>query len=355
VKLGFDSLHTLTARLAIPPGKYPDGPRRAHFVQEVEQRLKSIPGVTAAAISQSVPLGPVVLSPILVEGQPVVPMGQRPLAQWGGASPDYFRTLAIPLLRGRYFTWADDDKAPRVLIVNDSLARHFWPNESALGKHITFTRFQAPFEIVGVVGDTKSRGLEVESPMAIYSAYAQWTWQSVSLTIRTASDPRPLTKALGAMVAAVDRDQAVTTIRTMDEVVQLALSQRRETMYLIAGFAAVALILAVIGLYGVMAYSVAQRNTEIGIRQAIGAQRADILRMVLKQGIRLSASGIAIGVVAAAALTRLLERMLFHVSATDPLIFGAITAVFLVVSLAACGLPAWRATRVDPLEALRSR
>ena len=141
----------------------------------------------------------------------------------------------------------------------------------------------------------------------------------------------------------------------MDEVVQIALSQRRETMYLIAGFAAVALLLAVIGLYAVMAYAVAQRTTEIGIRQAIGAQRADILRMVLVQGVRLTAIGIAVGVIAAAALTRLLDRMLFHVSATDPLIFAAIACLLLAVSLAACGLPAWRATRVDPVEALRSR
>jgi predicted permease len=354
VKLGFDARHTLTARLAIPPARYPDGPPRARFAREIEQRLQGIPGVTAAAISQSVPLGPVVLSPLLVEGQPAVPIGLRPLAQWGGATPDYFRTLAIPLLRGRYFTWADDEKAPRVVIVNESLARHFWPNQSALGKHITFTRFQAPFEIVGVVGDTKSRGLEVESPMAIFTAYPQWTWQSVSLTLRTTGDPRQLTRALGAMVASVDRNQPVTNIRTMEEVVQNALSQRRETMYLIAGFAAVALILAVIGLYGVMAYSVAQRATEIGIRQAIGAQPGDILRMVLAQGMRLSAIGTGIGVIAAAALTRLLERMLFHVSATDPATFTAIAAIFLAVSLAACALPAWRATRVDPLKALRS-
>ncbi len=355
VKLGFDPIHTLTARLAIPPAKYPDGARRAQFVHELEQRLQSIPGVTAAGISQSVPLGPVVLSPILVEDQPIVPMGRRPLAQWGGATPDYFRTLAIPLLRGRYFTWTDDEKAPRVVIVNESLARHFWPNQSALGKHITFTRFQAPFEVVGVVGDTRSRGLEVDSPMAIYSAYAQWTWQSVSISLRTDGEPRTLSKALSAMVAAVDRDQPVTAIRTMEEVVETALSQRRETMYLIAGFAAVALILAVIGLYGVMAYGVAQRATEIGIRQAIGAQRADILRLVLAQGVRLSAAGIVIGVIAAAILTRLLGRLLFQVSATDPLTFGTIAAIFLAVSLAACAIPAWRATRIDPLEALRPR
>ena len=281
-------------------------------------------------------------------------MGRRPLAQWNGCTPDYFRVMGIPLLRGRFFTWADDDRAPRVLIVNQALARHFWPGESALGKHITFTRFQAPFEIVGVVGDTRSRGLEVESPMTIYSAYAQWTWQSVALALRTTGDPRQLSHTLAAAVAAIDKDQPVTAILPMDEVVASALSQRRETMYLIAGFAAVALLLAVIGLYGVMAFSVAQRTVEIGIRQAMGARRGDILRMVMLQGMRLSVLGVVLGVVCAAALTRLMEGMLFHVSPTDPLTFAAIALLFFVVSLAACLAPAWRATRIAPVNALRA-
>jgi predicted permease len=242
-----------------------------------------------------------------------------------------------------------------VVIVSDSLARHFWPDQNPLGKHITFTRFQAPFEVVGVVGDAKSRGLEAEMPMAIYTSYAQWTWQSASLSVRTNGDPRLVARSLSAMVAAADRDQPVTNVRTMEEVVQNALSQRRETMYLIAGFAGVALILAVIGLYGVMAYSVAQRTSEIGIRQAMGAQPDDILRMVLAQGAKLSALGVALGIVAAAALTRLIGGMLFRVSATDPTTFAVIACVFLLAALAACGIPAWRATRVDPLDALRSR
>jgi putative ABC transport system permease protein len=234
------------------------------------------------------------------------------------------------------------------------MAQRFWPGQSALGKHVTFTRFQAPFEIVGVVGDTRSRGLEVEMPMTIYTAYPQWTWQSVALVLRTNGDPRQLSRTLSAAVASVDKDQPVTAILPMTEVVASALSQRRETMYLIAGFAAVALILAVIGLYGVMAFSVAQRTVEIGIRQAMGARREDILRMVLVQGMRLSLLGIVIGVAAAAALTRLMAGMLFHVSATDPLTYAAIALVFLVVALFACLVPAWRATRIAPVTALRA-
>ena len=296
------------------------------------------------------------LSPILVEGQPIVPMGQRPLAQWGGATPDYFRTLAIPLLRGRYFTWADDEKAPRVVIVNESLARHFWPNQSALGKHITFTRFQAPFEVVGVVGDTRSRGLEVEAPMAIYSAYAQWTWQSVSLTLRTAGDPRALTKALSAMVAAVDRDQPVTNIRThggggadcalaapRNHVPDRRIRRRRTDSRRHR-------TLRRDGLCG----GAARRRRSASARRS--ERSAPIsCAWCWRRECGSASQGIVIGVIAAAALTRLLGRMLFHVSATDPLTFGAIAAIFLAVSLAACVLPAWRATRIDPLEALRSR
>ena len=355
LKLGFDPTHTLTARLTLPPTRYPDGPRRKDFVHEVTRRLESVRGVTAVAISQSVPMTSSVLSPVLAEGQPFVPVGQRPLAQWNGAAPGYFHTVGIPLVTGRDFTWADDEKAPRVVIVNQALAHRFWPGENPLGKHVTFTRFQAPFEVVGVVGDTRSGSLEAAPRMAIYSSYGQWTWQRLSLTLRTPGNPMALARALAAQVAAVDRDLAVTDVRPMEDVVADAMLQRRETMYLIAGFAVLALVLAVIGLYGVMTYSVAQRTAEIGIRQAIGARRADILRMVIGQGLRLSLAGVVLGALAAALLTRLMERMLFQVSATDPATFVAIAGIFLVVGLAASFVPAWRATRIGPLDALRER
>ena len=355
VNPGFDRRHGLTARVALPPAKYPDTARRSGFLREVVQRLETLPGVTSATAALSLPLTGNVLSPVLADGQPLVPPGQRPLAGWNSITPGFFKTLGIPLLRGRDFTWGDDEKAPRVVIVSESLARRFWPNENPLGKHCTFTRFQTPFEIVGVVGDTKSRGLDADPGMLMYTPYPQWTWTSMSLTIRTAGDPRQLSKGLGAQVLAVDKDQPVTGIQTLEEQIGNVLLERRQTMYLIAGFAGVALLLAVIGLYGVMAYSVAQRTTEIGIRQAIGAERADILRMVMGQGLRLSLAGIGLGAAASLALTRLISKMLFRVSATDPLTFAAIALLFLLVALAAAYIPAWRATRVDPLEALRYR
>ncbi|HXB73966.1 MAG TPA: ABC transporter permease [Candidatus Acidoferrales bacterium] len=357
VNPGFDPQHALTARVALPPSKYPDTTRRTQFLREVVGRLESMPGVISASAQLSIPMGVGVLSPVLADGQPNVPAGQRPLSAWSSLTPGFFRTMGIPLLRGRDFTWADDAQSPRVLIVSESLARRFWPDENPLGKHCTFTRLQAAFEIVGVAGDTKVRGLDADPGMMMYTPYPQWTWPAMALTIRTAGDPRALASGLRAAVAAVDKDQPVTGVQTLEDAVAVTLQERRQTMYLISGFAAIAMLLAVIGLYGVMAYSVAQRTKEIGIRQAIGAQRADILRMVLGQGMRLSLAGIAVGTAAAVGLTRLIasliDKMLFHVSATDPLTYAAIALLFLVVALAATYIPAWRATRVDPLAALR--
>src|SRR5450432_114492 len=358
---GFNPHRALMARVALPPSKYPDTARRTQFLRAVVERLETSPGVTTASGELSIPLGVGVFSPVLADGQPNVPPGQRPLSAWNSITPGFFKTMGIPLQRGRDFTWADDAQSPRVLIVGESLARRFWHNENPLGKHCTFTRLQAAFEIVGVAGDTKVHGLDADPGMMMYTAYPQWTWPAMALTVRTAGDARALAGGLRAAVAAVDKEQPVTGLQTLEDAVAVTLLERRQTMYLITGFAAIAMLLAVIGLYGVMAYSVAQRTTEIGIRQAIGARRADILRMVLGQGMRLSLAGIAVGTGAAVGLTRLIAslmsslipKMLFHVSATDPLTYAAIALLFLVVALAATYIPAWRATRVDPLAALR--
>jgi predicted permease len=354
VNPGFNPHNALTMNVTPPPGKYSDGPRRAQFFREVVQRLAAVPGVRSAVASFARPMGFRVLSPILADGQPNVPPGQRPLAIWNGITPGYFQTYGVPLLRGRDFTWADDEKAPRVVIVSQSLARRFWPSEDAVGKHLTFTRFQAAFEIVGIAGDTKTNGLQSDPGMVLYTSYAQWTFPGMSLTIRTEGDPSGFARASATQVHAVDKDIPVTNLQTVDRLMEEQLAGQRQTMSLIGGFAVVALLLAVIGLYGVMAYSVAQRTTEIGIRQAIGAQRGDILRLVFGEAVRLSAAGIAAGAIAAVALTRLLSGMLFHISTTDPPTFAAVAILFLFVAMLATYIPAWRATRVDPLEALRS-
>ena len=264
-----------------------------------------------------------VVAPFLADGQPPTPLSQRPLGEWKAITPAYFQTMGVPILRGRAFTWADDETAPRRVIVSQALARRYFGDQDPIGKHITYARREVVAEIVGVAGDVKSRGLDSDAGIVYYTPYPQFAWPNVSLTVRTAGDPRALANAVQAQVFAGDRDLPTIRVQTLEEYVEGALLQRRRLLYMISGFAAVALLLAVIGLYGAMAYSVSQRSTEIGIRQAIGAQPFDILRMVLAEALRLSAVGILAGVVAAAAATRLLSGLLFHVSATDPLTFAA--------------------------------
>lgn len=355
VNPGFEPLHAMTMRVSLPPAAYPDDARRSKLMREVTGRLRTLPGVTSAAASLGLPLAPGVIAPFLAEGQPAVPVGQRPLAAWNAVSPGYFKTLEIPLIRGRDFSDFDDTGAPRRVIISQSLARRFWPNDDPIGKHIAYARRQIVAEIVGVAGDVKSQALESAAGMVFYTPYPQFAWPGMSLTFRTTGDPRALLNAARAQVYAVDKDLPVINPQTLDEMVDHVLSQRRQLMYLVTGFAAVAMLLAAVGLYGVLAYSVAQRTTEIGIRQAVGARRADVLRLVLVQGLQLSLAGVAIGALAASVLTRLISQMLYQVSATDPLTFAGISLLFLLIALAASFFPAWRATRVDPLEALRGR
>jgi len=355
IHLGFDPHHGLTMGVSLPPARYPDDARRAQFMRQVLERLASVPGVSSATASLGMPLAIGAMAPFLADGQPAVPISQRPLAAWNAITPDYFKTLGIPLIRGRAFSWSDDQKAPARVIVSESLARRYWPNEDPIGKHIKYARREVRAEIVGVAGDVKSQSLEADSGLVFYTPYPQFAWPNMAITIRASGEVERFSNPARVQVLAVDRDLPVVNIRTLEDLEGRALAQRRQTMYLIAGFAAVALLLAVMGLYGVMAYSVAQRTTEIGIRQAIGAQRGDILRMVLGQGLRLSLVGIGVGTLAAMGLTRLIANMLYRVNAGDPLTFAGIPILFLAVALAATSVPAWRATRVDPLEALRCR
>ncbi len=353
VEPGFDPHHGFTMRVSLPPAKYPDDARRWQFFRNVTSRLQSLPGVSSASASLALPLATAVMAPFLAEGQPVVAMGQRPLAAWNAIAPDYFKTLGIPLVHGRDFSPADDEHSPRRVIVSQSLARRFWPNEDATGKHISYARRQIVAEIVGVAGDVKTQGLEADAGMVFYTPYPQFAWPNMSLSVRTTGDPRRLFNAAQAQVFAVDRDLPVVNPRTTEDLLDGVLAERRQTMYAASGFAIVALLLTVVGLYGVMAYSVAQRTAEIGIRQAIGAQRGDILRLVMGQALRLSLAGIAVGVLAAAGLTRLIAGMLYRTSATDPATYIGISLLFLAVALAASYLPARRATRIDPMAALR--
>lgn len=353
VPIGFDSHNGLTVNLSLPPSRYAGEAQRAQFVRDLLSRVEQVPGVRSASMSLALPLEASVMAPFLVDGQAAVPMGQRPLAAWNAVTPGYFLTLGIPIRQGRDFGATDDAAAPPRVIVSESLARRFWPGQNVIGKHLRYARREIDAEVVGVAADVKTRGLEAGSDWVFYTPYPQFAWPNLSLTVRTASDPLRALHAVRAQVYAADPDLPVNRPRTLAALVGEALERRRQTMILAGGFAVLAMVLTMVGLYGVVAYSVTQRTAEIGIRQALGAQRRDILRLVLGQALRLTAAGVAVGALLALFASRLLATMLFGIGGRDPVTFVGVSLLFVVVSLIAGYVPARRATRIDPASALR--
>jgi putative ABC transport system permease protein len=349
---GFDAHHLLTLNIPLPPARY-DKPLQVLFFDELLRRVRAVPGVRAAAIDSALPFNPSRFSPALPEGQPEVPLAQRPIFNIQTMSPGYVETLRTRLVRGREFTERDGATDPRVIVINEAAARRFWPNENPIGRHITVGRIPQPIEIVGVLADVRNVNLAADPQPEIYLPYAQLPTSSMNLVVRTQADPRSFINAIQSQVFAVDRDQPVTAVRTMDEIVEAGAAQPRFTTSLLAGLSLTALVLAIVGIYGVIAYSVAERSQEMGIRMSLGAARGDIFRLVLRQGLSLAAVGIAIGLAAALVLTRLMESLLYRVSVTDPLTFGAGAVLFALVALAASYIPARRATKVDPIVVLR--
>jgi len=350
---GFEPQGTLTMQTYLPPARYPQASQKIAFYTNALRNMQTVPGVQSASISTALPVLANHGTPFLFEGQPVVALGQRPIAMIQSISPDYPKTMGIAVVAGRPFTEHDDADAPPVALVNQNIVRKFWPNQNPLGKRVTVGNLPKPFEIVGVLVDVKNSGLAVAPGPEVFVPYPQLASPLLFLSVRTSLDPHSLASALRAQVAAADPDQPLTEIQTMEERLESASASPRFTMLLIGVFSATAFILAAVGIYGVIAYSVAQRTQELGIRIALGAERSDILRLVIGSGLGLSLAGIAIGLAASIALTRLMSAMLYETSATDPLIFGASAALFLAVALMASYLPARRATRIDPAEALR--
>ncbi len=290
------------------------------------------------------------------EGQPLTVDENRD-AMFSAITGDYFRALQIPLLSGRTFELRDNADAPKVVIINETIAkRHFGSAREAIGKRLSIWRDEKFIrEIVGVVGDTKTGSLTGDGGMQIYVPHAQDShWNFMGLVIRTAGDPAPFAATLRREVQALDKDQPIYNVRTMDDVVANSLGTRRVSMQLFTVFACAALLLAALGMYGVMAYSVAQRTQEIGIRMALGAQRGDVLRLVVRQGMTLALIGVAAGLAGAFVLTRVIANLLFGVGATDTITFAIVSIVISVVALVACYLPGRRAARLDPMVALRS-
>lgn len=351
---GFDAHNVLTMNVSLPTVKYAKPEQQIAFFDEVLRRVSLLPGVRNAAISAALPLSWKRVTPVLPEGQANVPLAQRPFVDVEAISPQWFQTMRVPLHAGRGFTAADNAEAPKVVIANETFARRFWGNENPVGKHIIVGRWTEQAEVIGVAADMKNKGLAQNTQAQLYLPFPQLPWADMNLLVRTMVTPQSTTAAVRAQISAADPDQPVAGIQTVDELVDSSRAEPRFTMLLLGIFSLTALALSVIGIYGVLSYWVAQRRYELGIRLALGAQRADILRMVVRQGVALAVSGIVIGLIAALLLTRLMSSMLYQVGALDLTTFAVAPLVFLSIALLASYLPARGATKVDPLEALRA-
>jgi putative ABC transport system permease protein len=351
---GFDAHNLLTMDVSLPTVKYAKPEQQIAFFDEMLRKISALPGVRSAATSAALPLSFIRMTPVLPEGQPVVPLPQRPFVDVEAISPQWFQTMRVPLRAGRPFTDADNAQAPKVVIANETLARRYWPHENPIGKAIVIGRWTQPAEVVGVAADVKNKGLAADTQAQLYLPFPQLPWGNMNLLVRTAVEPHALVSAIRAQIAAVDPDQPITHVQTVDELMDTSRAQPRFTLILLGLFAALALTLAVVGIYGVLAYSVAERRQELGIRLALGAGQSDILRLIVGQGLMLAALGIALGLAAALALTRVMSSLLYKVGAYDLPTFALAPLMFLAIALAASYLPARRATQVPPTEALRS-
>jgi putative ABC transport system permease protein len=357
VNPGFNPQQVLTARVDLPETRYDTPEKRRIFYQSLLERISALPGVEAVGGTSNLPLQDWWGGSLTVEGFPVLSVGQAPRVFINAVTPDYLHAMGIPLLAGRDFTAADTRDAPLVALVDERLAREYWPRESALGKRIRFgpPEDNRPWHtIVGVVAEVKQEQLDLSRRRSIYFPQYEVSRDDLTLAVRSAtSDPAALAVALRRELKAIDAHLPLNGVLTMSEVVARSVWQPRFYALLFGLFATVALLLAASGIYGVMSYAVAQRTSEIGIRMALGAQTRDVLKLVVAQGMKLALFGVSIGLTAAFGLTRLMKTLLFGVSATDPLTFTVIALLLVGVALLACWIPARRATRVDPTIALR--
>ena len=353
---GFNSDGVLTMNLNLPVAKYKDGNARAAFFTDLLQRVKTVPGVQSAAVVNYLPLGGANASDdFLVEGQPEPKAGDENTGRYRVCTPDYFQTMGISILKGRPFTDQDRAGSKPVIIVNETLARRYWPNGDAVGKRMRFSGplDKAPWmEVVGIAQDVKH---ELNLPVTpdYYTPHAQDPWNAMVLVARTTVEPGSMAGPIRQQVLAIDRDQPVYGVYTMNEVRAISVTLYTFAFATISIFATVALVLASIGIYGVMAFAVSQRTQEIGIRMALGARAMDVLKLVITNGMSLAVIGVIAGLVGSFGITRLMASLLFDVSPTDLVTFALVTAGLLLVALIACYIPARRATKVDPLVALR--
>jgi len=349
---GFNPQNLLSVEVSLTNERYAEAPQRSAFYQQLLERVSALPGVQSAAIVNHQPFsGRRGINVFKIEGRPEPKgMDDTPLADFRIISPEYFQMMSIPILQGRAFSASDTQDAPRAVIVNRAFAERFWPGENPLGRRLDNDGDW--LTVVGVAGDVRQSGLDEEAATHVYVPYLQSPSSRTAVLLRTSVDPSSLAAAVQKQVNAIDPDQPIYNVRTMEEMIAGSMSGRRLNLVLLAVFALTALILAAVGIYGVISYSVTQRIHEIGIRMALGARSADVLKLIVKQGMTPVVIGMAAGIAGALALTRVMSTLLVGVSANDPLTFAAIAVLLAGVAFVACFVPARRATKVDPLVAL---
>jgi putative ABC transport system permease protein len=361
---GFDPHGVLTMTVVVPHNKYSRPIDEIAFFDQVLLKVRALPGVVSAGLIDDLPLnGEGSHQPVAIEGRPVQAMSDQPEIDTRTITPGYLSTMRIPLLRGRDLSAADAPDRPAVVLISESMAKRFWPNEDPIGRHLTMTFYPDRVrEVVGIVGDVKLEGMDMATSSAtVYlpvnqlstSSLGEWRPFPMQVAVRTKSQPASLVSAVTAAIHSIDSDQPVTDIMTMDDVIDTSLSQRRFSMILLAAFAVLALLLAAVGIYSVLAFAVRRRVREIGIRVALGAEVKDILRLIVTEGMKPALIGLVLGVAGALALGRVLASFIYGIAAYDPLTFAAVAAMLAAVALLASIIPAYRAARIEPTRALR--
>jgi putative ABC transport system permease protein len=358
VEPGFDPQNVLTVKLELPDSKYSEFSQQTALFKQVIERVKSLPGVTSASACSDLPLsGNEEIDMFTVEGRPQgKTLAETPLADFRFIDHDYFDTMRIRLRSGRAFTDRDTETSPSVVIISQTLAERFWPGEDPIGKRLKAGDYQSKAawaSVVGLVGDVKHSALNIEPRPQLYFPYQQKHWAQMTIVARTAANPANLAAALRDQVWAVDRDQPLTKVSTLEQFLENSISQRRFNVLLLGALSAVAMVMAAVGIYGVISYSVTQRTHEIGVRMALGATPTGVMRLIVRQGMALALVGVGAGLAAALALTRVMTSLLYGVSPTDPLTIIFVPLALTSVALLACYIPARRATRIDPGVALR--
>jgi putative ABC transport system permease protein len=356
VNPGFNQSGVLAIGLFLSPIEYPErDPRGPVLLHQMLESIRSVRGLRSVGLVNALPITGGPDTDFVIEGRPAPPANNEPSADIRTVDSGYFRTMGIPLLAGREFTEADNAGAERVMAINQTMARKYWPNENPVGQRVTMKDWGPPLtgEIVGVVGDVKTNGLDVAVGPMIYWPYFQFPQLFNTIVVRSEGDPLRLVPALKGAIWAIDKNQPISKTETLDQTLAESLARRRLYMILLGVFSCAALVLAALGIYGMVSYSVSQRTHEMGIRLAIGAERRDVLWLVLGEGARVALLGIAVGIASGLALTRLMSNLLFGVSATDPLTFAGVAMLLALAALAGSYIPARRALRGNPMVALR--